>query len=490
VRGGLVELRKLFEILLIRLSIIVFGCWIFSVLTQLQAGAAINLSQYRIQVENNYSGFSSSQLSQQASTDLEKNLPSLADTQLTANIYSNDDRRPTGNPSFQGFRTNSVGASIGIQKQFLSGPRLELAQHVSHSSIAGASSVSLPLADYYDTYPKLSLNIPLWRNLSGSEIKIKEESLREEARADSLRTHLQSAQLDVRVNMAFYSLAAARENIQVQKEILDRATVILEWITTKFSRNLVDSSDLYQSEAAVTARKMQLEEATTWLGEAQREFNVLRGVNSNVEVSEELQVEVLPIEELVNLGDQVKRRKDLALSQVGTRVQELNQRGRAQMSKPTLDLSAEGQWSGRDARIDEAQREILDKNQTLLFVGLKFSMPLDTSKSTTIGDSFQKMSEGSRLSVQSQESDQKRIWSDFVSLGKSLHQQIKLVQELEIIQRKKADEERKRLNAGRSTTFQTLSFEQDYSAAKSQRINIELKARQYIAQKSLFEEVR
>lgn len=484
------ELRKLLEIRFIRFPMVVFGCWIFSVLIQSRAGAAINLSQYRTQVENNYSGFSSSRLSQQGSTDLEKNLPSLGDTQLTANIYSNDDRRPTGNPSFQGFRTNTVGASIGIQKQFLSGPRLELAQHVSHSSIAGASSASLPLADYYDTYPKLSLNIPLWRNLFGSEIKIKEESLKEEARADSLRTYLQSAQLDMRVNMAFYSLAAARENIQVQKEILDRATVILEWITTKFSRNLVDSSDLYQSEAAVTARKMQLEEATTWLGEAQREFNVLRGVNTSVEVPEELQVEALPIEELVNLGDQVKRRKDLALGQVGTRVQELNQRGRAQMSKPTLDISAEGQWSGRDAQLDEAQREILDKNQTLLFVGLRFSMPLDTSKSTTVGDSFQKMSEGSRLSMQAQESDQKRIWSDFVSLGKSLHQQIKLVQQLEIIQRKKADEERKRLNAGRSTTFQTLSFEQDYSAAKSQRINIELKARQYIAQKSLFEEVR
>jgi outer membrane protein TolC len=235
---------------------------------------------------------------------------------------------------------------------------------------------------------------------------------------------------------------------------------------------------------------MQLEEAIAWLGEAQREFNILRGVNSSGEVSEELQVEVLPIEDLVNLGDQLKQRKDLALSHVGTRIQELNQRGKAQMSKPTLDIAAEGQWSGRDARLDEAQREILDKNQTLLFVGLRFSMPLDPSRSTTVGDSFQKMAEGSRLSMQSQESDQMRIWSDFVSLGKSLHQQIKLVQELEIIQRKKADEERRKLNAGRSTTFQTLSFEQDYSAAKSQRINIELKARQYIAQKSLFEEVR
>ena len=482
-------LRKFPEVCIIRLPIVVLGSWIFSMLIQFPAWAAINLSQYRTQVENNYSGFISSQLSQQGSTSLEKNLPSLGDTQLTANIYSNDDRRPTGNPSFQGFRTNTVGASVGIQKQFLSGPKLELAQHVSHSSIAGASSVSLPLADYYDSYPKLSLNIPLWRNLSGSEIKIREESLKEEARADSIRTHLQSVQLGMRVNMAFYSLAAARENIQVQKEILDRATVILDWITTKFKRNLVDSSDLYQSEAAVTARKMQLEEALTWLEEAQREFNILRGVNSNGEVPEELQAEVLPIEELVNLGDQVKRRRDLALSHLGTRIQELNQRGRAQMSKPTLDISAEGQWNGRDARLDEAQREILDTNQTLLFVGLKFSMPLDTSKSTTVGDSFQKMAEGSRLSMQSQESDQIRIWSDFVSLGKSLHQQIKLVQQLEIIQRKKADEERRKLNAGRSTTFQTLSFEQDYSAAKSQRINIELKARQYIAQKSLFEEV-
>lgn len=483
-------LRKIIEIRLIRLPSFACTCCILSVFIRLEAGAAINLSQYRIQVEKNYSGFSSSRLSQQGSTDLERNLPSLGDTQLTANIYSNDDRRPTGNPSFQGFRTNTVGVSVGLQKQFLSGPSLELAQHVSHSIIAGASSVSIPLADYYDTYPKLSLNIPLWRNLSGSEIKLKEESLREEARADSIRSRLQSAQLDLRVNMAFYSLAAARENIQVQKEILDRATVILEWIKTKYNRNLVDSSDLYQSEAAVTARKMQLEEATTWLGEAQREFNVLRGVNSIVEVPEELQVDVLPIEELVNLGDQVKRRRDLALSHVGTRIQELNQRGRAQTSKPTLDILAEGQWSGRDARFEDAQSEILDKNQTLLFVGLRFSMPLDTSKSATVGDSFQKMSEGSRLSMLSQESDQKRIWSDFVSLGESLHRQLELVQQLEIIQMKKADEERKRLNAGRSTTFQTLSFEQDYSAAKSQRINIELKARQYIAQKGLFEEVR
>jgi hypothetical protein len=57
---------------------------------------------------------------------------------------------------------------------------------------------------------------------------------------------------------------------------------------------------------------------------------------------------------------------------------------------------------------------------------------------------------------------------------------------IEHVQKEKMLHEKDRLQKGRSTTYQTLSFEQDYSSSQLSRIQAELQILQIIAKMKLF----
>jgi outer membrane protein TolC len=67
-----------------------------------------------------------------------------------------------------------------------------------------------------------------------------------------------------------------------------------------------------------------------------------------------------------------------------------------------------------------------------------------------------------------------------------LSQQLRIVRELESIQKNKADLERTKYNNGRSTTYQALTFEQDYINSRIQRISLELQLRKFINSLELY----
>jgi hypothetical protein len=54
--------------------------------------------------------------------------------------------------------------------------------------------------------------------------------------------------------------------------------------------------------------------------------------------------------------------------------------------------------------------------------------------------------------------------------------------QIESIQKRKADEEKRRLELGRTTQFQLLSFENDYALARLQRLSLVLEKLSLLAQ--------
>ncbi|MCB0393336.1 MAG: TolC family protein, partial [Bdellovibrionales bacterium] len=193
------------------------------------------------------------------------------------------------------------------------------------------------------------------------------------------------------------------------------------------------------------------------------------------------------LNELKTTGAKVKVRKDLALQQVAALSNKANSEGQLEDAKPKLDLSLQGQWNGRDEEYSKAYDESFEKDQPLWYVGVSFSMPLDQFKYSDAREGYRKMAQAYELRRDSLKEEALNTWRNFIDQGSLLKDQIQLSRDLEDVQKKKADSERQRLQRGRSTTFQVLSFEQDYIAAKSQRINTELKAREYLTLKPMFE---
>lgn len=396
-----------------------------------------------------------------------------------------DDQRPTSNPSFQGSKTLVNTYSLGLQQQTRLGLKWSLSQNVSRTEIAGASSAFVPLPKYYDTYPKLELTMPLWRNLLGKETSGEADQLLFRAKALAKQAEINWVQRQNTVEEAFYKVLSEQESYNIQKDSLNRAEKILDWTQSRVKRNLVDASDLYQAQAAVASRKIDLVNAETQLKEAARAFNSLRGVQGD-QINEKLVGPELDLTKLKVDRQASKIRKDTLAQKQLNLSSEASYRAQKEKNKPSLDLTLQAYTQGRDPQLSGAQDETF-KDQDYLYVGVNFVLPLDQVTAGRARSGYAALEKSQRLIEQARLRDEALTWADTADQAEFLAKQVSLVRELETLQRKKADAERDRLNRGRSTTFQVLDFEQAYNAIRAQRIQIEFQARQFINSLALFE---
>ncbi len=396
-----------------------------------------------------------------------------------------DDQRPTTNPQFQGYQTKVSNYSLGLQQQTRLGLKWSLSQNASHTEINGANTSFLPVPNYYDVYPKIELTMPLWRNLLGSETTGDVDQMHYQAQALAKQAEVNWIQRQNDVEAAFYKLLSEQEAYKIHQDSLERAKKILSWTELQIKRGLLDANDVYQAKAAVAQRQIDVVNSETSLRETARSFNSLRGVEGD-QVAEKLLAPELNLNQLhLNSSDHKTRldtlaQKDLNLSS------EAGYRSQKEKNKPNLDLTLQAYTQGRSPQYPEAQDNTF-KKKDYLYVGLNFVMPLDQSKASHSRSGFAALEKSQMLSEKARLRDQSLTWDQTVDAAQSLAQQVQLVRELETFQRKKADAEREKLKRGRSTTFQVLSFEQDYNSIRSQRIQLELQARQFINSLALFQ---
>jgi outer membrane protein TolC len=449
-------------------------------------GQVLTLDAYKQQVQGSDVGWKSVEAEKRGSQLLQTEAEGLTGILLTSQATFLNDKRPTTNPGFQGSKTENTGFLIGLKQQTEWGLQWALTQNFTHTQIYGASQSTLPVPKFYDAYPKLELSIPLWRNFLGAEISNQQEQMSQQSLARKKQAELAWLQKQIEIETTYYSLLAQRQLIEIQKDSIARADRILQWTKSRISKNLADSSDIYQSQAAVAARKMELLNAQKNLADAISKFNLLRGQNAS-ELTETLEApEVNPT--LLKLSQTpIKNRRDVELKKLQNITNDSSHRVQMEKHKPQLDLSVSTALYGRDTELSKAQSKVFTDDKDYLLVALTFNMPLNQFKESDYREGYAQLSAGQKLAIEDRQKEQQLLWSNTVEQAHQLEQQLTVAQELESLQQKKANAERDKFNRGRSTLFQVLSYEQDYFNARSQRINLELGVRQFLSQLSLFE---
>lgn len=446
---------------------------------------ALNLEEYKSQVMA-HDPQTLAVLEQKKGAEL---VVEQADFLTGVNLFANgsylDDQRPTTNPGFQGNRTAVNNLAVGVQQQTRLGLKWSLSQNVQKTKIENASSTAVPVPEYYDTFPKLELALPLWRNLLGRETSADQDRQKLQAQAQLKQAEINWIQRQSQIEETFYNLMSQQEAYEIQKDSLARAEKILDWSKGRVRRNLADEGDVYQSEAAVSARLIDLNNVETQLRIAARQFNALRGVQEEVVkeklVGLNLNLNQLKLDRtLQKVRKDLKAQSDLNLSNLAS------YSAQKERNKPNLDLTVQAHTQGRGETYTRSQRNTFE-DEDYLYVGLAFSMPLDQEKASNVRSGYDKLVESQSLLEKARLRDVGLTWQETVDQAEQLFKQLEILRNLEVIQRKNADSERGRLNRGRSTTFQVLSFEQEYNAVRAQRIQAEFRARQFLNQLSLFE---
>lgn len=449
---------------------------------QALASQVILLKQYVEMAQSKDPSLQSAQVSMEGSRLIKNNARLLTGINFFTKGNILTDGRPTSAPSFQGDQTDVNAVAVGLQQQTSFGLAWTLSQNYQYTKIYNAAVVPLP--EYYDMYPKIELSLPLWRNWLGSETKATQVQAESQIRVQMLNSELSRVQKENEVKEAYYSLATQQKSFEIQKDSLRRAEKILNWARSRATRNLSDKSDVYQTQALVSARKLELMSAELKLKEAARVFNSFLEIDSDT-VSYSLAPEEIDLQALELSKVQAKARLDLRLQKENLKSVESSYIVQREKNKPSLNVSMAYLKQGRDATVSGAQSKISEAKDYRLLT-LTFNMPLDIGNMSDSQEGYGKLAEGQVLAEKASVRAESIQWKNTVNQAETLAQQLKIVRDLEVVQKNKADLERSKYNNGRSTTYQVLMFEQDYVNSRTQKINLELQVRKFLTSLDLY----
>ena len=356
---------------------------------------------------------------------------------------------------------------------------------VPNPSVPG-SSLSLPVTipnpilglrprdEYTEAKAQLDLVQPLWKNSGGQDYRLTRESTQTKIQMQKLGESFKVKSLLAQAEYVYWQLALAREALRNQEGTIERLQRIRAWAASRARSQLGDQVDYLQADSGLKAKLLELELSKKDRNALERVFNTLRGVEGG-EVSGTLQ----PLSskglrsEAQELDGQVKR-LDIEIAKKAERLSEIEVEQSREKFKAQLDVFGSLALNALRNTPEEALIGSADTSHPTLVVGVKFSTPLDHDLINRDRQGLVKTSWATRLDRELKEFNAQQDWKDLKAQLDEAATRLRLAEDLEEAQKTKLTYERRRLDSGRTTTYQILMFENDF--ALSQLATIKAKA--------------
>jgi len=371
--------------------------------------------------------------------------------------------------------------SAGISQQFSFGLDAKLSYNLIRTHYKNISMAGTAGDPYYDAIPSLELSVPLWGNFLGSASKARRDLTFNQRVAEQYGAKAQAQGTLVDAEITYWRLAAAQENVQVQKKALDAAKNILSYVVEKKKKNLGEEADVLQARALTDAYELQLEQAQIEERTARRRFNLFLNKEANAPVEK---LEKLDYKSLLSATVPEERpgdRPDVKASAAQVALARASSTIATEQNKPSLNLFGGYSLFGRGDERRQAVSQAGYDHRDSAYVGVRFQMPLNVSAQNDARQGAKYIEKAAELNHKFLAYSQDQEWIDLVQNFKDSQTTLKLAQAMELAQKTKLENERKRLRQGRTTTYQVLLFEQDFLSAEVSRIRA---ATQIIALKS------
>jgi outer membrane protein TolC len=344
---------------------------------------------------------------------------------------------------------------------------------------------------FYDARPVIELTQSLWQNGFGRSDRANEEATRAQAESDGWNAQSTRDTLIVNAETAYWKLAIDRELVKIQERALEQSKAIYDYNVHKANMNLVDRADELQSKASYESKKLDLKSAQDDMEAATIAFNSYRNANNESSssvpaVSEELISVDWAKLQVETSSSTTGMRADVKASEASTRASVANAKIQAEKDKPVFNVYADYALNGRDTSLSPSLSNSFDSGRPTLTVGLKLTIPLNFGATSDAQKGAELNAAGADHMYQQKLRDQE---SDYQTLIKNLanaRQRLALSVTIEEAQLQKLEYEKKRLKQGRTTTYQVLEFEQDYTAAEYTRTNAASQVLNYAAQLKLY----
>lgn len=393
------------------------------------------------------------------------------------------DKAETAFPAQQGTETRSTVYSLGVGMNTPFGLNGKYTWNNADVLTLG-SSFATP--GRYTSYNRLDFTLNLIRNGFGSEVRARKELIRSSNTAQALAGRFAYTAKMAEAEGTYWRLALARQAVLVQKDVLARAGKLLVWAKRRVGMQLGDRSDLLQAQASNDLYTLGLANAVEEERSAARAFNLMR----NVEGESVPEAVAFPsVDEMIKMKAPERKgdRLDLQATAEKTKALQAQAQLDKELLKPNVDVTAVYAWNGRDPARSAATSEALRGDHPTRAIGVVFSVPLNVPTWTSALKGADQGIEAAGLELEQARLNEAKEWRDITARLRDARARLHLVRTLEEVQKEKFDNERTRLQRGRSTTFQSITFEQDYAQAQLTRLRTQAEVLQLLAQMKTYE---
>jgi outer membrane protein TolC len=384
--------------------------------------------------------------------------------------------------AFSPAQTNSDSWNLGLSKFFSTGTNVNLAYE------GDVTKLTFPPNGFVGDLPAttghqwdVTITQSLWRNFNAAEVKasIAQASAGSEAARAANRYAAQALLFQART--AYVQLETARQVRSLQEESLTRNAKILDWTQQKEADNLADKVDVLQVQASMRLVSLGLSSSLQAEAEGSALFNRLRGISPSAQV-EDLEPLSAPAALPAPKGD----RADIEAARQALKGSDAQVDSIKQSFTPDVSVFATLGMNDRDSDAATAFSGSWNGSHPQSIIGLKVSANLDRGLMLDVLAGAKQASGAGQAQVDDKEASLASDWQQLKQQWQGTQDRLALAQELETLQGEKAEREKARYRDGRTTDFQVLRFEDDYSLSRVQILQLLAGARAIEAQAKFY----
>lgn len=386
-------------------------------------------------------------------------------------------------------QVDSAGASITVLLPF--GPRVSMGYAFNNINITypqdllNAFNSFAPggfLSSYYQVSPVISLSVPLFKDFGGAQTSAGVHMVQYQLESAQKGAAFMREQSLFKAKVAYWTLALEQTETAIRQDTLDRSQKIWEWTKRRVARNLADPPDALQAEAAVRVAELDLQMAQERERTARLDFNRYRNMDAT-EVPESLEnLEDSMAGTKVDIPASVEDRLDLESAVKTSQSQKAAYDQAYQNIYPDITAYASWRGNGLDPDLESANDTAFGNSRPTFNIGAQFTLPLDLFTASRVAEGYKSNYESALLTLKDKKIEVSQQWKDLKDRLQDVDKRLAMATQIEDIQKNKADQEKTRLELGRTTQFQLLSFENDYSLARLNRLSLILEKLTYMAQ--------
>lgn len=396
------------------------------------------------------------------------------------------------NNALQFFRYKSVtnqNNRIGLMQDSLFGLSTNVYLSLNNVKYNGFNNTNFgPLAvKNSQTIPVIEIKLPVWQNFRGVANQARFDSAFNENEAQKLLAQSLSLNEIIDAEKNFWNLVYAQKTLEIQARALTNAQKILNYLTKKEQMNLAEKSDVLQAKTMVEAKKLAVKQAENFLKITARNFNKKRNIESDV-VKEQLMT--FDIQKLQNLKfTSVKKsdRLDVKSQQALMKASIAQAKIEEENNKPSLNLYANYSVNQVQPNSVDAIYSSFHHNAPAKKIGMEFSMPINLDLSADIRKGSRIKASAEKTNYKEKLLQQEIDWQNLQQNLVDYQENLKLAKQIEQAQKAKLENERDLLRRGRTSTYQVLVFEQDYSNSELSTQQIAQKLHELIAEQKLYQ---